>query len=138
MAPERSLLERIDDAGQERQRTLRVDPERLAESVLQHLRKMLNVHQGNVPTLPSYGMPDFNDLSVQFPQAIAEIQRSLKTSIENYEPRLKGVRIRHVPDEENPLTLRFEITAQLVTGGGVAAMRFETFLDPSGMVSVRG
>jgi type VI secretion system protein len=138
MASERSLLERIDHAGQEMGRTLHIDPERAAESVLQHLRKMLNVHQGNVPTLPAYGMPDFNDLTAQFPEAIAEIQRALKTSIEQYEPRLRRVRIRHVPDEENPLTLRFEITAQLVTGGGAASMRFETFLDPSGMVSIRG
>jgi type VI secretion system protein len=138
MAPERSLLERLDDAGQERERRLHVDPEKTAESVLQHLRQMLNVHQGNVPTLPSYGMPDFNDLTAQFPEAIAEIQRALRTSIERYEPRLKRVRIRHVADEDNPLMLRFEITAQLVTGGGAAAMRFETFLDPSGMVSIRG
>jgi type VI secretion system protein len=138
MAHERSLLERIDEAGQSLGRSLHIDPEKAAESVLQHLRKMLNVHQGNVPTLPTYGMPDFNDLTVQFPEAIVEIQRALKSSIEQYEPRLKRVRIRHVPDEENPLTLRFEIIAQLAVGEGAAALRFETLLDPSGMVSIRG
>ena len=138
MAFERGLLERIDHAGQDMGRTLRVDPERLADSVLQHLRKMLNVRQGNVPTLSTYGMPDFNDLVAQFPEAILEIQRAIKTSIERYEPRLRRVGIKHVPDEENPLSLRFEITARLVTGEAGASIRFETSLDPSGMVSIRG
>jgi len=138
MAFEQSLLERIDLAGQEAGRSLRINPERLAASVLQHLRKMLNVRQGNVPTLAAYGMPDFNDLVAKFPEGIIEIQKAIKTSIEQYEPRLKKVRIRHVPDEENPLSLRFEIMAQLLMGKGEASMRFETSLDPSGMISVRG
>jgi type VI secretion system protein len=83
-------------------------------------------------------MPDFNDLVVQFPEAILEIQRAIKLSIEQYEPRLKNVRIKHVPDDDNPLNLRFEITAQLVTSEGKTALWFETFLDTAGQISIRG
>lgn len=138
MASERSLLERIDRAGEDVGRSLHVNPHTVADSVLGHLRKMLNVRQGSVPTLPDYGMPDFNDLLVELPEAIVEIQRALRICIEQYEPRLKRVRIKHLPDQENPLNLRFEITAQLVTGEGNAAMQFETSLDTSGRVSIRG
>ena len=138
MGRERSLLERLDRAAEETRRSLRVNQDQAVDSVLTHLRKMLNVRQGNAPALPLYGMPDFNDLASRFPEAIVEIQRAIKTSIERYEPRLKKVRIKHLPDEEDPLRLRFEITAQLVTGEENPAIWFETSLDPVGRVTVRG
>ena len=138
MSGERSLFERIDRAGEERERTRRVQTDQMLESVMMHLQKMLNVRQGNVPALPAYGLPDFNDLASRFPNAINELQRAIKTSIEQYEPRLKRVRIRHVPDEENPLNLRFEITAQLVAGEDKAPIWFETSLNTAGRVSIRG
>jgi type VI secretion system protein len=138
MAPERSLFERLARAGEQEGRSRHLSPERAADSVLQHLRKMLNVHQGSVPTLPLYGMPDFNDMASRFPEAIQELKQVLKTTIEQYEPRLKRVRIDHLPDTADPLHLRFEITAQLMTGRGNTAIGFETALDTSGRVSIRG
>lgn len=138
MASERSLLERLARAGEQRERSRHVNPAAVADSVFQHLRKMLNVHQGSVPTLPLYGMPDFNDLASRFPEAIQEIKQVLKTTIEQYEPRLKRVRIDHSSDAADPLHLRFEITAQLMVGEGGSAIWFETALDTSGRVSIRG
>lgn len=138
MASERSLLERLARAGEQRGRSRHMNREHAADSVLQHLRKMLNVHQGSVPTLPMYGMPDFNDMASRFPEAIQEIRQVLKTTIEQYEPRLKRVRIDHLSDTADPLHLRFEITAQLVTGEGDSAIWFETALDTSGRMSIRG
>lgn len=138
MAFEHTLLERIDRAGESQNRSLTLNLEKMADSILQHLQQMLNVHQGSVTALPTYGLPDFNDLVVQFPEAILEIQKAIKNSIEQYEPRLKKVRIKYIPDEENPINLRFEITAQLVTDEGDASLWFETFLDTAGRISVRG
>ena len=138
MASERSLLERLDRAGgtvQGEGRRLRVNSDREAQSVLEHLQRMLNVRQGNAPALPRYGMPDFNDLATRFPEAIVELQRAIKTSIEYYEPRLRKVRIQHVPEDDDPLSVRFEITAQLITGEDDPAVRFETAVDTSGRVS---
>lgn len=138
MSSERGLFERIDRAGEEQGRTLRVDQEEMVNSVIEHLQKMLNVRQGGVAALPSYGLPDFNDLAFRFPDAIFELQRSIKRSIELYEPRLARVRIRHVPDDENPIDLRFEITAQLIAGEDKPSVWFETSLDTTGRVSIRG
>lgn len=135
MASERSLLERLDRAGEAVRRTLRVNTDQEADSVLRHLQKMLNVRQGSAPALPLYGMPDFNDLAARFPEAVVEIQRAIKLSIEHYEPRLRKVRISHLPEDDDPLNVRFEITAQLVTGDSDPAIRFETSVDTSGRIS---
>jgi type VI secretion system protein len=138
MAREWSLLERLDHTEEQGRRSLHVNREQVVDSVLKHLRKMLNVRQGSAPALPLYGMPDFNDLAGRFPEAIVEIQRAIKVSIERYEPRLKKVRIKHLPDDEDRLQLRFEITAQLVAGKDNSAIWFETSLDTVGHVTIRG
>ena len=138
MAFERSLLERLDRAGEEVRRTLHVNLEHEVGSILAHLQRMLNVRQGTAPALPLYGMPDFNDLAVRFPAAVVELQRAIKLLIEQYEPRLRKVRIQHLPDDDDPLKVRFEITAQLVTGEADPAIRFETSLGTSGKISIRG
>ena len=52
MAVEKTLLERIDLGDEDRR--LKADPQRVADSVMDHLRKMLNVRRGSVAT--SWGM----------------------------------------------------------------------------------
>lgn len=113
------------------------DQSKLVDEILQHLRKMLNVHRGNVPLSPLYGMPDFNELAAQFPDAIVELQRAIQTSIALFEPRLAKARVRHVPDDDDRFNLRFEITAYLVPGMTQPALRFESVLDTSGHISFR-
>jgi type VI secretion system protein len=137
VAMERTLLERIDNPEQGGYR-LTADPHRTIESVLTHLRKMLNVRQGSVCTLPDYGIPDLNSLFTQYPDAVMALRRIIKESLEKYEPRLRRVNVRYLPDEENPLLLRFEITARLVMDDQDSPIRFETVVGDSGKVRVRG
>jgi type VI secretion system protein len=138
MAFEKSLFERIQHSEEGEQYKLSVDTNKVADSVMEHLRNMLNSRQGSVPALPDYGLPDFNDMVARFPDAIFELRRAIKTCIEKYEPRLARVKVDHIPDEENPLNLRYEITAQLISGDESANVWFETTLDSAGKVSVRG
>ncbi len=137
MATERTLLERIDNPEQGGYR-LAADPHRTIESVLTHLRKMLNVRQGSVCTLPDYGIPDLNSLFMQYPDAVLALRRIIRDSLEKYEPRLRGVNVRYIPDEENPLMLRFEIKARLVMDEQESPVRFETVVGDNGEVRVRG
>jgi len=134
---EQTLLERIDNPEQGGYR-LTADPHRVIESVLTHLRKMLNVRQGSVSTLPDYGIPDLNSLFTQYPDAIQALRRIIRDSLEKYEPRLQRVNVRYLPDEENPLLLRFEITARLVMDDQDPPIRFETVVGDNGKVRVRG
>ena len=137
MAFEKTLLERIDDPDTTGERRLHADPHRVSQSVIRHLQKMLNVRQGSVLTLPDYGMPDFNDLAKQFPSAIVAIRRVIKDSLEKYEPRLRRVQIRHIPNEDDPMDLQFEISARLVLDDEESAVTFQTVLNDTGHVQAR-
>jgi type VI secretion system protein len=61
--------------------------------------------------------------------------RSIRHTIQTYEPRLTNVRVKHLPSED--LTLRYELTAQLVTGSSKLPVTFETTIDPSRRILVR-
>jgi type VI secretion system protein len=84
----------------------------LVDGVVQHLRALLNTRRGEAPTVPTYGVPDFSDVVHSFPLAVPYLQRAIKETITEFEPRLKNVQVRHVVDDD-PLMLRFEITARL-------------------------
>ena len=85
---ERSLLERIAQPDPPGARSLRADPGKVADSVLRHLRDLLNLRRGSIPARPDCGMPDFNDLVTRFPVAIdilaAEVRRQIAASISRW------------------------------------------------------
>ena len=136
MVFDRSLLERIDEP-EEQGRRLNADPARLSASIGRHLTRMLNVRQGSVATLPDYGMPDFNDLINQFPDGVNVIRRAIRDSIERYEPRLRRVSVKQVRNEDDPLDLRFTISASMILDDGEEPVVFETLIGDSGQVRVR-
>src|SRR5215510_3517087 len=104
--PGRGLLSRLEATGTRATRGLDEH-----ESIVEHLRVLLNARRGNSPSSPEFGIPDFSDLVHNFPGAIQVLQRAIRETILAYEPRLKQVVVKHVPSED-PLTLRYEITAQ--------------------------
>lgn len=138
MSQEQSLFERLQNADEPGDYRLKINVNKAADSVLNHLRNMLNTRQGSALTLPDYGLPDFNDIASNFPDAIFELRRIIKQSIESYEPRLSHVKVDYTRDEEKPLSMRYEITAQLNLGDENASVWFETTLDSQGHVKVRG
>lgn len=133
---ERSLFQRLLDP-RPTPPTTRFDTARQMDSVLEHLRELFNVRAGAVPTRLDYGLPDFNDLVIQFPSAIPAISRSIKHQIEMFEPRLRKVTVRHVPDPDRPLSLFFSISAEMVVPDGQERVAFETVLGADGSVNVR-
>ncbi len=82
------------------------------QSVLDHLKVLLNTCQGESITVPDYGLMDFSDIVHELPHGIHKIQQSIRAVILKYEPRLKNVSVRYIPDEE-PLVLKFEVVARL-------------------------
>lgn len=137
MAFSRSFFERLNNANVE-EATRIVDKTKVARSVMRHLGQMLNTRRGSVPTLVEYGLPDFNDMASRFPDAILELRKEIKYCLEKYEPRLSQIRVEHVSDTDNPLALRYEISAQLVLDDGLSDIWLETTLNSMGKVSVRG
>lgn len=125
----RALLSRF--AGRD---STPVDP---TESVIEHLRVLLNTRRGDSVTAPDFGILDFADVVHEFPGGIQQLAKSIRATIAQYEPRLRSVGVRHVPDE-NPLSLRFEISAQLSVGRSARTLRFATTVRPGGRVDVSG
>ena len=138
MPRERSLLDRLRAPEPDAARTIHENTNRLAESVMQNLRRLLNSHHGIAPIREDYGIPPICDVLHSFPDAIAGMRKAIKATIENYEPRLRRVNVKHVDVAEDPLALNFEITAELVTEEEKASVWISTRIDGSGQVRVKG
>ncbi len=106
------------------------------ESIVEHLQALLNTRKGQSPVAPGYGVIDLVDLVHSFPQALPDLQVSIRETIQEYEPRLKNVRVRHIQDDELVLTLRFEVTGQLSRPGARGLLRFQTQVNSSGSFEV--
>lgn len=132
---ERTLLQRLREPDR---RDGGRDPlEASADSVLDHLRKMLSTRQGSALTVPDFGIPDLVALARGFPATRGELEESIRRSIEKYEPRLRDITVK-TAESEDLLDLAFEITARIVVGDDEAGVWFLTRIDPDGHVAVTG
>ncbi len=137
MSRERSLLERLAHPKSGATRTLTLNSQEMVRSVVDHLRKMLNTKQNHAPAHMDYGIPDPSDVAHAFPDAIGTMQKSIRACIEKYEPRLTAVNVVHVQSEQDVLTLRFQITAQLANTKERVPVCFDTLVDASGRIKVK-
>lgn len=106
----------------------KLDATQLRQSIAEHLQNMFNTRQGSSTANPDYGLPDFNDLDMEhgFANAVSEIKKSIKKQLELHEPRIKSPKVAYLPNEDNPLELRFEIQARFNMEGQSGRIRFET------------
>jgi type VI secretion system protein len=105
-------------------------------AIAEHLRALLNTRKGEAPAAPNFGIMDFNDIIHLFPAAIPRMQQSIRTAIQEFEPRLKNVVVMQVPDENQPTALRFDIVAQLNIKEARGTVRFHTEMHPGGRVDL--
>lgn len=108
----------------------------VVESIAEHLRAMLNTRRGESVAAPGYGILDLNDIVHTYPAAIPRMTQSIRTAIQEYEPRLKSVVVQYAADPADPTALRFDITAQLATGNRRGTVRFHTQVHPGGRVDL--
>jgi type VI secretion system protein len=135
---EERLLERIRAWEKEPQRRGREDARRTTASILNHLQRILNTRRGNAPIADDYGVPDFTDLLYGFPDSVREMEKSIRLTIQKYEPRLQAVRVSFIPQQEDRLSLRFQVAAKLAGDQDKVPVYFETVVDSAGKVKIRG
>ncbi len=133
---EERLSERIRSQEREPLRRVSTDRKRCIDSVVDHLQRILNTRQGNVPVAEDYGIPDFVDFLQTYPESVHQIEGSIRNAIDRYEPRLSGTSVTFIPREEDELTLRFQIIARLAIEGDRQVL-LETVVDTDGRVRVR-
>lgn len=131
------LIERIRDRNIGSRRREGQDPKRMIDSVVRHLERILNTKQGNAQIADDYGIPDFTDFKSAFPDTHRDLERSLRQTIQKYEPRLTSVRVKFVPRDDEMLTVSFQIMARLVLEGRKDPIVFESILDADGKIKIR-
>ena len=137
MRKEHSLLDRLDNEALPASYTTRFDWHSFLDSVTLNIQNMLNVRLGSVKALQGFGMPDFNDVVNQFPDAVQYIRNAIQHFIETYEPRLESVNVYYVPDPEQPLLMKFAIEGRLRYQDQVSPVAFDTVLTGNGQATVR-
>lgn len=120
------------------EKRLDTDSDTVVHSVLEHLIRVLNTKKGSVDIDPEFGVPDITNISSSFSaESVPELEAAIKKVVENYEPRLKDVSVRFAAQEDDLLSLRFSITAKLITDEKSKPVIFETIVDSDGQVKVR-
>jgi type VI secretion system protein len=135
---EERLTERIRSWKRAPDRRGGRDPKRMIDSIIQHLERILNTRQGSVLIAEDYGIPDFTNLSSGFSEALRDLERTIRNTIQKYEPRLKSVRVKFIPQEETTLTVSFQIVGQLVMEEEKNPITFQSVMDSDGKFTIRG
>ncbi len=133
---EERLLERLraTEANPDRRETQ--DTNRLINSILNHIQRILNTRQGSTLMAEDYGIPDFTDMSgVYQSEAMRAIERSIKEVIIKYEPRLEKVSIGFLPEEDDILAMHLKISA-LIRDQNDMPVEFNTIISGDGKVNV--
>jgi type VI secretion system protein len=63
------------------------------DEICQHLTYLLNARQGCLVALPDYGLPELLSMFRYLPEGLYNFLKIIKQNIEQYEPRLKNVRV---------------------------------------------
>jgi len=125
----------------------------LKASLCRDLQNLLNAHRllAVIPeayaelktSLLNYGLPDLQSMEVREDHDLGLLCRLIEESIQVFEPRLQGVRVRPVIDAEGRKLIdrrvRFEIEAVLVVEPLREPVLFSSLLDvSSGEFAVEG
>jgi type VI secretion system protein len=134
---EERLLERIRSWEKKPDRRARQDPRKIVDSVLRHLQRVLNTKRGNVPIAEDYGIPDFTNFLRAYPESLRDFERSIRQTIQKYEPRLRAIRVSFIPQDEDALSVRFQIIAKLAIEHEMVPVLFESLVGSDGKISIR-
>ena len=130
MAGDRGLFEKLREPDHI-ERTVHQRTDRIYGSVMEHLHQMLNSRHDDACAALDYGLPALTDLDLG--TRSDELRRAIEATIRTYEPRLTNVRVQPVPQEiDDPLKVRFQISARLVTEDERVRVSFETVVDGRG------
>lgn len=108
-----SLFERlVPDAPPRRTLSHRDQVLERIHAVTRHLAWMLNARQGCSASSPGLGLSDFNGLSMDSGDLLAQISADIRASIQAFEPRITVRGVRQLPNE-TPLNLSFRLDCAL-------------------------
>jgi len=129
----KALLERIADLSPPG--VTAPTPQTARDSILEHLRCLLNTRVGSVLTRPDYGLEPLADIMAR--SGKAGVVAAIRRLIETFEPRLEpGIEIASFERATDPFVLRLEVVCRLKQTR--QRVRFETLVDSFGRVDLHG
>lgn len=135
---EQRLLERIASFSAGGGRSHMTRAEILIDSIIEHLRRILNTRQGSVPIDADFGVPDFTNLAGSFSSGTTrEIVDDITRMVQRYEPRLKNPQVDITETNEGVLTLAFSLSGLVAVDNLDIPIRLATHVLPNGQVSLR-
>lgn len=110
----------------------------LAGEVARHLGWLLNSWRGGCLQDGEFGIPHFAEFG-SFPHAENHFGRELQATVDRYEPRLQGVRVRVEPRVQSgamsPFFARYALTATLIDRRDGATYAAEFVVNLNGGVA---
>ncbi len=85
-----------------------------------------------------FGMVDFTDLTVMFPDSVREIEKYIAKTILRYEPRLSNIKVRFAFQDDYNLTLGFHIQAMMRTEDEDVPIHLQSTIDSGGKAVIKG
>ena len=134
---EERLIQRIRTWKKTPDRRDGQDPKRMVDSIIRHLECILNTRRGSVGIAHDYGIPDLTDFRSGFPDSLRDLEMTIRDTIEKFEPRLKSVRVKFIPQDVDMLTVTFQIVAQLALEDKKSPVTFESMMDTDGKVTIK-
>ncbi|AUA56079.1 MULTISPECIES: type VI secretion system baseplate subunit TssE [Achromobacter] len=135
---EHRLLERIASLGSDVERSHITRAEVLVDSILDHLRRILNTRQGSVPIDLSFGVPDFTNLAGSFSSGTTtQMIEDIGRMIQRYEPRLRQPQITFTNTQDEVLSLGFAISGFIAVDDREIPVRLASHVASNGKVSLR-
>ena len=99
------------------------EDEQLLMSIVSNLNYLFNSRQGALEHLPDYGLPDITEIYRDIPDSIQKLKLAIQDAVEQYEPRLKRVRVHYKETDSSNFRIVFILTAELLNDERV---RFQT------------
>lgn len=121
-----SLFERIRHKADRDDYRVTNDPLR---SIKLNLSRILNTRPGNSQSTKDIGVIDLNDATISSTELNVVICKSIKECIEKYEPRISRATVTARSNNVDPLTMLFDIKAEVRYEHGVDNVEFQLRLD---------
>lgn len=137
MPHELTILERLRRGAAAGPSSSVEDVDLLMRSIEANLARLLNAREGSAAAQPDYGMPPPSEIVHAFPRAVTRVQQHVKRLLERFEPRLCDLEVTHLENEQDKLSLRFQIQARLATSPSAMWVSYALRFDPSGRVTLR-
>jgi type VI secretion system protein len=89
------------------------EDEHQLRSIISNLTYLFNTRRGSLPHLPEFGLPDITEIYRDVPDSVLKLRKSLKEAVEQFEPRLRRVRIEPKTTDPYEMRLVFLVSGEL-------------------------